>query len=1226
MKKRQKSSSHASAIQVVFSLTLICISVVLAIAAAQHTPLNSQSWKTNNAPPSRAVGIAVPLTPSNTALTRTLNVAEHNLTIHYPDSWSIGPKRFSNMQELVNVSADKQDKLAVSARIKIRHQTRLDHADALNELVEISKETKAAATVLNIGGWPAIQRASIEDRPEPDEAPRFWDPYMVRVTTAIAAGNFVTRIDAILPSDADAKMIGDAIAVARSVAFSQQAEAKQTESDLNGLRNKTAAAAARSTSTAGPTTAPKAQPKPQDQSNATQGQQQVPASSVSNSPDTGASRVFNGGNGELEIITSADGKTVIISRQNNWITSKDGGQTFPFSGALNFGDGDPSLAQGKSGNYYLAGIRTSGGGCTFNGVDPNAATHLFGYTCTGFRRSSDGGQTFPILGNAVVCPNDNPSTPGAVTDQCFPDQEHIAADRFNAGSGGDQVYNTWRNFDNTDQDPGLVCSQDSGANWTAPVDVDSGVIPRIGVGQDGFVYVVYRSGGNIRLNKYSSCANGLASQPGFPLTITAVTDVTCPVPGLDRCNNGNNLSSIMVAVDDTNPNHVYVAYANEIGTGNDDIIVRDSIDGGANWPGPRFVRVNTAIPGVRFMPWISATTGSAVVSWYDRRASTPCASPPCAANNDLTDYYAATARLDSGGNLVAGNEIKLTDAGDPQCAGAKTSGSAASWPCQARSQNDSESCSAQPQLAGVCCDNTQPGCPGSQQACDYSSGPACPSGETCNGGSGCPKYGDYNGNAAAAGKMFIAWASGVPPSGIAASGNIDVFFASKLVGDVPVASVPGPVNFADTCVGSTSTSTLHVCDTGNANLEVNSITSSDPQFAVTAPSSGYPLVISPDFCFPFQATFTPTSTGAKTTTFTISTNDPANASLAVQGKGKGGTSALKITGSSDFGNLCTDGTSEKTIQICNTGSCDLNVTSVAFSPACPDFTLVNSPFPATVSHDSCLNVTIRFTPTSVGAKTCTLVVDSDDPTNPTLNIPVTGSSTTAAIAVPADAIFPPTVELPVGGCPFDAAFPITNTGSCRVKVTDISFTGDFPGDYALPGMPTLPASIEAGHVLGDGAMFLRFSPRGVDRARQATINITYESDPVTGATSTISRNLCGEGVKSGLRVLARKAGVPLNKVKQIKLLRLATTKPHNRPRYITQDVANNVSLKTVSGVSPCASFQYHREYGTSTNLVQLQPGFYQVSITAVINGKTRTRTRGFNLDTCTFNKEILVNF
>src|SRR5262249_32362416 len=196
-------------------------------------------------------------------------------------------------------------------------------------------------------------------------------------------------------------------------------------------------------------------------------------------------------------------------------------------------------------------------------------------------------------------------------------------------------------------------------------------------------------GGNINLEKYSSCANGLTLQAGFPRTIAAVTDVTCPVPGLDRCNDGNLLSSHTVAGDDRNANHVYAADAtNTVNSSNEKVIRQDATDGGVNWPAARSVTLNSPVVGRRFLPWVGTVGGAAHVSWYDRRAGVGGAS------NDLTDFFRGSASLDGGGNLVAGPEIKITQAADPQCA--------SGWPCAPRATGDSEQCSVQPQKAGVC--------------------------------------------------------------------------------------------------------------------------------------------------------------------------------------------------------------------------------------------------------------------------------------------------------------------------------------------------------------------------------------------------------------------------------------------------------------------------------------------------------------------------------------------
>jgi Abnormal spindle-like microcephaly-assoc'd, ASPM-SPD-2-Hydin/CARDB len=1009
-------------------------------------------------------------TPS---LPNVLNIQPFGISIRYPDGWSVAPKRYDNLDELINVPADQQGIAAETARLKIRVQSRTDHNEALQELQDIVNEVSSPSTFLAIGGWPAMQRWYVDNRQQPSTGPRNIDPWILRTTTAVAAGSLLVRVEGALPSDADPALVDLVGAIGRSLGFALSGDPGVTQQELQSLTNgpQTGALFTPVPSAGAPIffSAPSSLgggPGEEDQSGVTLPTTPGPPEISASSPGL-TQRLFASNNGELEIAASPNGQNIVFARQNNWRSSNDGGQTFPFAGNINLGDGDPSLAFGQSGNFYLAGI-------SINCLPPDG-TGPNGYDCTGIMRSTDNGQTFPFLSNAVACPKDNPSPPPNLPNRCFPDQEHIAADRVNPGGGGDQVYSTWRNFDATDQDPAIVCSQNSGATWTAPLDVDSGFIPRIGTGQDGFVYVVYRSGGNIRINKYSSCATGLVQQPTFPKTINTVADVTCPVPGLDRCNDGNNLSSIMVAVDDTNPNHVYVTYAHETGAGNQDIRVQDSLDGGVTWPGGRLVTVNTTVPGVRFMPWVCSTGGDAFVTWYDRRSATPCPSPPCAARNDLTDFYAGSAGLDSGGNLTALSEFKVTTASDPQC-GLGTG----FWPCAPRATGDSESCSAQPQLAGVCCTgfDASGNCLGSGNRCDFSTPTACLGGETCNGGGGCPKYGDYNGNACVAGRLLVGWASAVPPPGIASSGGIDAFFAQFLLSDVPQIQVPGDLAFGNACLAGTVRQTLEVCNTGNANLSVASITSSDPQFVVSTPSAGYPVVVSPDFCFPFQVRLTPTSAGAKSATLTITSDDPAHPTITVAATGTGGTGQVLVSPNPlTFGTVPVNpsggepGFADLPFKVHNQGTCDLKIHNVSATGGnAADFTVLATVpgFDITLSPDADFFFTVRFDPSAPGPRSSTLRTVSDSGQTPgtfTTNTDVTVEGNTSGGAGSGAGLIsanPGTLDFGlVSDTPSrDATLSVCNGGQVNLSISGITIAGTNAGDFVLnPPVPGFPVTI-----------------------------------------------------------------------------------------------------------------------------------------------------------------------
>lgn len=95
-------------------------------------------------------------------------------------------------------------------------------------------------------------------------------------------------------------------------------------------------------------------------------------------------------------------------------------------------------------------------------------------------------------------------------------------------------------------------------------------------------------------------------------------------------------------------------------------------------------------------------------------------------------------------------------------------------------------------------------------------------------------------------------------------------------------------------------------------------------------------------------------------------------------------------------------------------------------------------------------------------------------------------------------------------------------------------------------------------------------------------------------------------------------------VEKIQIQRI--TGNRNKSIVDTVDVAKNLPLQTETPSAPCASFQYHREYGTISNQIQLLPGSYRVTATAIVNGKRKSKTVAFDVSTCDFNPTIVVNF
>jgi hypothetical protein len=443
----------------------------------------------------------------------------------------------------------------------------------------------------------------------------------------------------------------------------------------------------------------------------------------------------------------------------------------------------------------------------------------------------------------------------------------------------------------------------------------------------------------------------------------------------------------------------------------------------------------------------------------------------------------------------------------------------------------------------------------------------------------------------------------------------------KGVGPTIATAIPDSGNFGDVCLGSFKDLDLIINNRGGCDLLINNITSSSGQFIVPGVMS-YPLVIHPGDSLAVPIRFQPTSPGLKSGMIFIASNDRQMPSKIVNVSGNAPTGDIRISGSTDFGDVCGGTLAEKTISICNVGLCGLRVTSVAVN--CADFTIVNNPFPATVSHDFCVPVVVRFTPTSCGPRTCTLTIISDDPDSGINTVTLTANTPCPSIDVPPDLAFLPEVIQTVGTCNTLQPFPISNKGQCNLIITAITIGGVNAGDYALSGLPSFPIILQPGHIAGEGDLNVVFAPTVVDRDREATITVTYVIDPTLGTTAQVTRKLCGEGVRTGARVLVTSGGIPVAKVEKIHLQRL--TGNRNRDRLDSVDVVQKVSLVTVTPALPCQPFQYHREYGTVSNPVQLPPGSYQVTATAIINGKHKTLVVGFDVQTCDFNPTVVVDF
>ena len=170
----------------------------------------------------------------------------------------------------------------------------------------------------------------------------------------------------------------------------------------------------------------------------------------------------------------------------------------------------------------------------------------------------------------------------------------------------------------------------------------------IAVASDGTIYVAYgafQSGGNafngIAIVKSTDCGRKW-SQPVF---VGTINDPQAPGVAF------RTPAFAFVAVDDMNPNVVYVAYQSL--AGDYDIYVQRSTDGAATWGAP--VQVNED-PGAhqQIFPTIEVSHGALHVAWYDFRNS-------AAGANDLLDVYYASSNTTGVPYPAFSHNVRVSD-------------------------------------------------------------------------------------------------------------------------------------------------------------------------------------------------------------------------------------------------------------------------------------------------------------------------------------------------------------------------------------------------------------------------------------------------------------------------------------------------------------------------------------------------------------------------------------
>lgn len=218
-----------------------------------------------------------------------------------------------------------------------------------------------------------------------------------------------------------------------------------------------------------------------------------------------------------------------------------------------------------------------------------------------------------------------------------------------------------------------------------------------------------------------------------------------------------------------------------------------------------------------------------------------------------------------------------------------------------------------------------------------------------------------------------------------------------------------PIDFGTTPVLFPVERDVLATNGGRVPLHLTAIAASGAGFSVGQAS----LALDPGASAQLRAFFTPPQAGRFSGKLTVQTDDPQTPTAEIDLTGVGAlTGAIAVTPLAiDFGRVGEGQTVAKQLSIASTGQADLYLGSIAAAPA--GYAIVGSvSTPATLATGQHLTLDVRFSPLpGAEAPGGAVTIDSSDPAQPHLSVPLTGAVNHAPVPVAQAS----PMEVPVGG-------------------------------------------------------------------------------------------------------------------------------------------------------------------------------------------------------------------
>jgi hypothetical protein len=363
--------------------------------------------------------------------------------------------------------------------------------------------------------------------------------------------------------------------------------------------------------------------------------------------------------------------------------------------------------------------------------------------------------------------------------------------------------------------------------------------------------------------------------------------------------------------------------------------------------------------------------------------------------------------------------------------------------------------------------------------------------------------------------------------------NVSGTGAAVAVPAISVTDSVAPANdlqvpFGTVIAGSTASQTVTVTNSGTASLMMGAVGSPNSlaaPFSVTGDTCSN-QTIAPSASCTITVRFAPTATQTWSDSFSIASNDPANATVTVNVSGSGGSvpaPAITVTDSVSpnndllvpFGSVSTGGSGAQIVTVTNSGNANLLIGAVGSSnPLAAPFSLTNDTCSnQTVAPAGSCTMTISFAPAVTGTFTDSLDIPSNDPAKSSVTVSVSGTGSSSALGdiKVTDSVSPvDDLQVPFGnvtaGRSVNQTVTIANAAAGDLVIGTIASADPLASPFSIASDNCSGKTLAAG---GTCSVTVRFAPTA-----QGTYSDSFDIPSNDPDQSAVTMQVSGAGVTS----------------------------------------------------------------------------------------------------------------